>query len=217
MDDGFNPSLLQGWKTPIRKFYRVRNFIQIIREQFMAKVPRGTLNSPRATGLLIKTDTQTTPFLTQITFATGVHHVGMLGIAFGDHRNIVRDNILMLHGMQRQIDSGHSSYFTCPQACRIHHVLGDHGTLVSDNFPATIRAWNGFGHLGMQLNLGAVKACCLCIGMGCARRVKMAIQRIVKPTKHTMGVGRWRDFFDLCRGQYLGIQSHVAMLGALSF
>ena len=114
MDDRFHPRFLKNREALVGKLDRVTDLIEIIRQKFMTEVPRGPVNRPGLTPLLIKTDTKPATLLTQITLTTRVHHVGMLDGALVNVRNVVRYNILMLHRMQRQVDACHGAHFSGP-------------------------------------------------------------------------------------------------------
>ena len=129
----------------------------------------------------------------------------MLGIALVNHGDIVRDNILMLHGMQRQIDTRHSTHLPRPQTRRVHHMLGYDRALIGNHLPTAIGPRVCFNHFGMQLDLSPIHARCPGVRMSGTRWIKMAIQGVVKPAEQTGGVSRRCDLDDFRGRQNLGI------------
>ena len=215
MNDRFDTGLFQHGKAAIGKLDAGLDLVEVVGQEFMAKLPRGAIHRPRFTGLLVKADTQAAAFLAQIAFADGVHHMRMFRVTLVNLGDFVGDDILVLHRVQRQVNPGHRAHFARPETAGIHHMLGMHRALVGDHIPCAIAALYCFAHHAMGFNRGAAHARGLCIGMGGARGIKMAVERIIKPAKDAVDIGHRRDFGDLLRGHDMGIKPHVAMLGAL--
>ena len=119
----------------------------------------------------------------------------------------------MLHRVQREIDARHRPHFARPKPACVHHMLGMHRAFFGDNIPCAIAALRGGDNLAMRLDRGAAHLGGARIGMGCARRVQMPVQRIVKPAHDPVQIGDRRDFCNLFRTDDLGFQPHVAVLG----
>ena len=114
MDHCLHSGGLQYGKTLVGKSNRIADFVEVVRQEFVPEIPGCTVNRPWPTRLFIKTDTKAPTLLAQVTLTPGVHHVRVLPIALVYLRDIVGNNVLMLHGMQRQIDPSHGANFPCP-------------------------------------------------------------------------------------------------------
>ena len=57
----------------------------------------------------------------------------------GELRHILRDQILMLHRQNRQLQTHHAADLARPQAAGIHDMLGMHIAMIGDHIPAAIR------------------------------------------------------------------------------
>ena len=114
MNNRFDARRFQDRKTFVSKFNAFVDFVKIIGQEFMPEIPRRAVNRPGFTGLFIKTDAQSAAFLSQIAFAGRVHDMGMFMIAVVNFGNIIRDDILMFHRMQGQVNTRHRAHFACP-------------------------------------------------------------------------------------------------------
>ena len=181
----------------------------------MAEIQRRAVDRPRVAVLLVKADAEAAPFLAQIALALRVHDVGQFFTALVDLRQLFGDQVLVLHGVQRQIEAGECTDFAGPQPGGVDHVFGVDRALLGHHVPAAIRTRGGGQHRAAQLNLRPRHARSLGVGVGGARRVEVAVQRVVQGRQHTVGVCNGRELFDLIRADDLGFQAHVAVLGAL--
>ena len=100
MDNGFHPRRFKRWEPFIRKGDTVFDFVKVIGQELMAKVPGRAIHCPRTAGLFIKPDAKAAAFLAQIALSSGVHHMGMLAACIDNGsnlRHIFGDDILMFH------------------------------------------------------------------------------------------------------------------------
>ena len=145
----------------------------------MTEIPWRTIDCPGFAGLLIKSNTESTPLLSKITLPAGIHHMGMLRIPIVDLGDFICHNVLMFHRMKREINPRHCANLSRPKTPCVDKMLCNNHTFVSNNFPTSINALICCGHEGMQFNLGAVHSSAFGIGMRRARRIKMPIKRII--------------------------------------
>ena len=101
MDHVFDTCLFKHRKTFICKFYAFRDLVEIIGQQFMAKIPRRAIHRPRAAALLVKPDAQSATFLAKITFPCRIHNMGMFAVTSINLWDVVSHYVLVFHGMER--------------------------------------------------------------------------------------------------------------------
>ena len=131
-----------------------------------------------------------------------------------DFRDVVGHQILVGHGQQGQVDARHGADLTRPESAGVHQVLAIYGALFGDDLPALGRRV-GLQHAVVQDDLGAAHAGRLGIGMGRARGVEVAVQRVIEAAEDALGVHKAiGQLVDFLRSQDLGVQPHVAVLGA---
>ena len=185
----------------------------------MAEIPRRAVHRPRLTGFFIEADAQATAFLPQIAFAAGVHHMREFAARFQDVHDfgdVIGDQILVRHRQQRQVNPGHGANLARPKAACVHQMLGDDGALFGHHFPRAIGARVGLQDAVVQHDLGPAHPRGLGIGVGGARGVEVAVERVIQgaddafQVHHAVG-----ELVDLFRPEDLGIQPHIAVLGAL--
>ena len=220
VDHALNTRTFQHGNAAIGKVHRIFDLVELLVQQLVAKVPRCAVNRPRLARLFIKPDAHASTFLAQVELTTRIHHMGEFAASFQnvhDLGDIVGDDILVRHGQQRQINACHSPHFARPQATRVDQMFAGDRAFFRHHFPAVFGGI-GFQHTVVQNNLCPAHARSFGIGMGCARRVKVAIQRVVKTAQDALGidqpVGEFRDFFGR---ENFRIQPHIAVLGAFGF
>ena len=166
--------------------------------------------------LLVHADDQPLTLLAQVTLSGGIHDMGQFLATLIDLGNVVGDEILMLQGMERQIDPGHHADFARPQARRVDDMFGNDGALFCHNVPVIVRTLVQFQHPVAQIDLGPGHARGLGIGVRRAGGVEVPVQRIVERTQNALGIGDRADLGDLFGPDNLGRKTHMAVLGALS-
>jgi hypothetical protein len=126
---------------------------------------RRALHRPVAAILLVSSEDQPLTFLAQIRGPVEIHGRGNFTSQFRKFRNVVRDDVLMLHRYDRQLGSHHAADFPCPEACRVHDILGSDVPLRRFHQPFFARQSFQPGHRRVSIDLGAGVARRLCIGM----------------------------------------------------
>ena len=89
---------------------------------------------------LVGTDEGAAALLAHVDLAGVVGGVDDLALAPGELRNVLGDQVVMLHGQHRQLDAHHVPDLARPQPAAVHHVLGMHGALVGHDIPGAIAA-----------------------------------------------------------------------------
>ncbi len=148
MDHGFHPRRLQHRESLVGKGDAVLDLVEIIRQQFVAEIPGRTVHGPGTAGLLVEPDAQPASLLPQVTLACGVHDMRVLFGAVADFRDLVGDDVLVLHRVERQVAAGHGRHFARPKPRRIDKMLRNDGALVGHNLPP-IQMRIGLQHLAM--------------------------------------------------------------------
>ena len=155
------------------------------------------------------------PLLAQVALPGRVHAVGQLGVAFEDFGEIVGDEVLVLHRVARQVDAGHRAHLPRPQPRRVDHVPGVDRALLRHHVPASVGTRAKLAHRVAQHDLRTPHARSLRVGLGGARGVEVPVERIVERPEQSLRVRDRGEPGDLVRAHDLGLESHVAVLGAL--
>ena len=166
VDDGLDASLRQHREAAVGEFNGIADPVELVVEQLVAEIQGRAVDRPGVAVLLVKTDAQPAPFLPQITLALRVHDVRQFFTALEDLRQLLGDQVLVLHGVQRQIEAGERADFTRPQPGGVDHVLGVDRALLRHHVPAAIRARCGRQHRAAKLDLRPGHARGLGVGVG---------------------------------------------------
>ena len=130
-----------------------------------------------------------------------------------DLRDVLGDEVVVFHGLDRQVDAGHPSHLARPQPGCIDHVFGVNCSRLRHHVPRAVGALAGLHNRGVRAKVRAKDACRPRVGMGHAGRVNVAIQRIPQGSNvagridQRMAPGRFLDTDELL------VQTHVPRLG----
>ncbi len=128
---------------------RLGDALKVGREKAGAEVPRGLGSRPRLAATLVGTHQQAVTLLPHIDLATEVDGVddllaGLL-VVFDDVRDLLGEEVHVLHGEERRLKTDHAADLTGPQAPGVDDVLTVHRRLVlvgagivDDEIPATV-------------------------------------------------------------------------------
>ena len=163
------------------KFHAVADTVEIVGQQFMAEIKRRAIDCPGICLLLIKTDAEAAPFLPEIAFSFRIHDMGVFAPKLVNFRDILGDQILVFHRMQRQEDADHLSQLPCPETARIDDIFRMDRPFLGDDLPASVGLRVEFEYRVAKVNLGAEFAGAHGIGMGGAGRIKMTVEWIIQP------------------------------------
>ncbi len=87
--------------------------------------------------------------------------------------------------------------------------------LVGNHIPCAVGALVRFLDHCVGLDCRAAHTGRLGVGVGCARRVEVTVEWVVKRADDAVEIGDGRDFRDFFRADDLGLKAHVAVLGPL--
>ena len=208
MDNGFYPGRFQRWEPFVSKSNTVFDFVKIIGQKLMAKIPRRAIHGPWTAGLFVKSYAKAAAFLPQVALSSWIHHMRMFAACIDNGRNlrdIFSDNILMLHRHQREIDARHRPHLTRPKAGGIYNMLRMNRAFIRHKIPGAIGPLCGGEHFAMSLDMRPAHSSGLGIGMGCARRVEMPVKRIIEPTNDPIDIGHRGNLGDLVRSDNFGL------------
>ena len=121
----------------------------------------------------------------------------------------------MLHRLQRQEEARHLAHLPRPETGGIDHVFGADRALLGDHVPGAVRPLIQLQHPVAERDLGSLPAGGTSVGVGRSRRVQVAVKRVVEGADHAVGVHHRAERGDLVRRDDLGLEPHVAVLGAL--
>ena len=123
-------------------FQRRRDAIEIVLEQILTEVPRRRFRRPRHAGAFVGAHQHAAAFLAHVDLTLEIDAVQLFLLAL-EFRDVIRDQVLVLHREDGQLKTGHTTDFACPQAAGVHDVLGVDGALFGDHIPRAIRALHG--------------------------------------------------------------------------
>ena len=153
--------------------------------------------------------------LARIGIALVIHGDGHFLAVIAHFRDRLGDEVMVLHGLHRQIDAGKAAHLAGPQACGIDHDIGADGAIGRHHVPGAIGAELGFEHRRLAINLRAVVPGALGIGLGHARRIDMAIDRLEQGAEIFCRIDERVQFAGVFERNEIRIEPHVARLGAL--
>ncbi len=214
VDDALDAGVLQAGVAPERDVQLVAHALRLVGEQLVPEIPGGGVGLPCLAGLLVDAEHQPAPLLAQVALARGVHDVGQLLVALVDLGDVLAHEVLVLHRLAGEPDARHRPDLARPEPGRVDHVLRDQGALFGDHLPAALRLRVELEHPVPQVDLGAVGAGRLRVGLGGAGGVEVAVQRVVERAEHALDVGDGGEGADLGGADDLGVEPHVAVLGA---
>ena len=214
-DDALHPGRLQHRIALVRDPELVRHAVELLGQELVPEVLRRPVHRPQLARLLVHADHEATPLLAQVALAGRVHAVRKLGVALVHLGQIAGDQVLVLHRVAGQVHPGHRADLARPQARRVDHVLGVHRALHRHHVPMPVRTGAKLPHRVAQHDLRALHPGALRIRLRGAGGVEVAVEGIVERPEQSGGVGDRREARDLLRPHDLGVEPHVAVLGAL--
>jgi hypothetical protein len=154
--------------------------------------------------------------LTQVQLPFEVDGVQLLPFTH-EFRHVAGDEVLMLHGQNRQLDADHASHFAGPQSRGVHHILGMYIAVVGDDIPGSVAARLEIGHAGVSDDFRAAELCGFGVGMRDAIRIDMALDGIVHRALKMLFVQQRKESGRLIDGYDFKIHSQIstARLGHL--
>ena len=163
----------------------------------------------RAVGL-VRTDEHATTLLAQVDLAGVVGGVHDLLLPACELRDILGQQIVVLHRQHRQLDADHVADLACPQTRAVHHVLGVHRALVGHDVPGAVAALPERQHAGEAFHRGAERSSRLDVGVGGARGIAMPTVRAPQRADEMAGIDQGIEVARLLERDHLGFHSQVA-------
>ena len=157
--------------------------VQRIGQQRGAEVPGRVFGAPWHTMALIGSQQHAVALLAHVDLAVEIHRVQhhLAGAAVDlDHLgHVLRDEVLVLHGQNRQLQANQATHFARPQAAAVDHVLRDDGALVGSHIPHAVGPLTGAHDPGVRVDLGPTLARRAAERVGRTVRVHMPLDRVV--------------------------------------
>ena len=214
-DDALDPGRLQHRVALVRDVELVRDAVDLLGEELRPEVLRGPLHRPQLAPLLVHADDEAAALLAEVALAGRVHAVRKLGVALVDLGEVVGHEVLVLHRVAGQVDAGHLAHLPRPEPRRVDDVLGVDGAVPGHHVPASVGARVELAHRVAEHDLRPLHACPPGVRLGGAGGVEVPVEGIVERSEKSLGVRDGREPRDLRRPDDLGLEPHVAVLGAL--
>ena len=192
--------------------------IQVRLEGLRAEIPWRHLWRPRLRRLLVRAQEHATAFLTNVDLPAEVDRHRQLAagrlVEGLDLRHVGRDDVLVLHGQDGQLETHHPADFTGPQAAGVDDVLGvDRVAILDLDIPRLVRTLRQPGDQGVQADLRAGQLGALHVGSRDAGRVDVALDPVVQRAYEVLRVHHREDVSRLGRRDHLEVHPEVAASG----
>ena len=125
-------------------------------------------------------------------------------------RHVLGDEVLVLHGEDRQFEPDHAADLARPQAARVDDVLGVDRALLGDDVPGAVGALPRVDDAVLAHDLGARDLRGLGVGVGHAVRIDVALDRVVDRADEVLLVQQRIQLLRLGRRDQLQIHAEVA-------
>ena len=189
---------VKGRKAGEPLLERPRQAIEVRRQQIgLPVVPRGTAHGPWRSGRLVHTEQDTAPLLAHVHLAIEVHDDRQLLGGVRELREVLGDQVVVLHRHQRQLDADHATDLASPESTGVDDVFGLDRALVGRYIPAATPGRREREHASVAVDFRAVQPCCLCECVRCARWVEVALHRVIDRAEHIASIHNRTKFADL--------------------
>ena len=152
-------------------------------------------------------------FLAGINFAARVQAVGQFLILGQDFRDIRGDQVLVLHGEHRQLQTDHAPDLPRPEPARVDHHVRFDAALFGDHLPAAVRRRMQRRDPVMADYLGAADTGRFGVGVGDPGRVDMALVGVPQGADKELFLDQRVARLGLRRADQLAFQTHITGLG----
>ena len=198
-------------------FQRRCDPVDIRLQQFVAEIPWRFALGPGHAGFLIGTHEHPAAFLAQVELTVKIDRVHDFlaggGVDLGDLGHVLGDEIHVFHGKDRQLQPDHAPHFARPETARVHDMLAGHIALVGDNLPLARGQQVDLFDLGVRVDLGALEAGGLGIGMSDARGIEVAIHHGLQPADKTGRIQQRHDLMRFFRRDHPAFDVQIPALG----
>jgi hypothetical protein len=171
--------------------------IEVRRQQVgLPVVPRCTSHGPRRSRRLVHAEQDTAPLLAHVHFAIEVHDDRQLLGGVRELREVLGDQVVMLHRHKRQLDADHATDLASPESTSVDDVFSLDRALVSRYIPTATPGRREREHASVAVNFRAVQPCCFCECVRRARRVEVALHWVIDRAEHIARVHNRTKFAD---------------------
>ena len=158
-----------------------RDALEVVLEQLVPEFPGRLPLRPRHAGALVGADQHAAAaLLAHVDLAVEVDDMQHLLFGGCNLGHVLGDQVLVLHREHRQLEPGHAADLARPQPAGIDDMLGDERALVGDDVPGAVGPRLRLDDPGVPIDLGALDARRLGIGVGDAGWVDVAFERVVE-------------------------------------
>ncbi len=179
-------------------------------QQLVAELPRGLAQGPGHAGLFVGAHEHPAAFLPKVELAVEIDRVDDLlagpRVDLGDLGHVLGQQVHVFHGEHGQFEADHPPDLPGPEAAGVDDVLASHVALVGVDGPAAGAAGDG-GDLRMRLDGSAEPLGGLCIGIGDAGRVEMAVHRRFDTADEFRRVEQGHQLVGALGGDDLGVDA----------
>ena len=217
IDRIFDPHLPQRRYAFKAKLKPVGDAVKIRLQQLMAKIPRRAIHFPRRAFGLIGAQQHALAFLPEIDVGFIVNAAGQTGGMIGHCVNFFSQQIVVLHWLHRQVDALHMAHFARPKPAAIDNMFRVDHPARRGHIPAAIRALLCGCHRSVGEILRSVHARGFGKGIGCPRRIKIAVLIIPKRCVIVAGVDERMPLGHFLGADKLLIKPHIARFRAFAF
>ena len=185
-----------------------RDALEVVGQQVLPEIPGCRLRRPRHAGALVGAEQHALPLLAHVDLGLEVDDVQLFLLVL-EFRQVLGDEVLVLHREDGQLDADHAADFARPQAACVDHVLGVHRAFLGHDVPAAVRPLAGVHDAVLAHDFGARHRRRLRVGVGDAVRIDVAFDRIVHRAEEVLlfhqriqllRLGRRRSVRVPCRG-----------------
>ncbi len=215
VDDALDAAVGEAGIALHRDLERAPDPVDVVGQQLVREILRRAVDRPMLAAMLVGADQQALAFLPQVGFAVEVDAHRDFALERRDRRDVVGDDILVLHRHDRQLDPRHAPDLARPQAAGIDHIVGLDGAVLGHHQPAALRRLLQLDHRVAQMDLRAARLGRLGIGVGHARWIDMPVVGIVQRADELRGVDQRIELLHLGHRDEFEIELQVPRPAAL--
>ena len=186
-------------------------------KQLGPEVPRRLLRRPRLACLFVCAHKDATVLLADVDLAGEVHAdrhlLARRSFVIRNLLHVLGDEVHVLHRQHRQLEADHAAHLASPQPARVHDVLGVDVALIGDHVPGAVDVLREVVHPRVAVDLRTGHAGALGVRVGDARRVDVALDRVVEDADEVLRVEDREHLLRLFERDHLQVHAEVATPG----
>ncbi len=187
-----------------------RQSLEIVRQQLHGKILRCRHRRPDHAVRFVGADQGAAALLAHVDRAGVVSSVDDLAIAAAQLRQVLGDQVVVLHRQHRQLDADHVADLPRPQPGAVDDVLGVQRALVGHDVPGAVRALRERLHARETLHRCAQLASCLDVGLRGPGRIAMAAVGAPQRSDEIAWIDQRIELERLLERDHLGFHAEVA-------